>query len=87
MFWGGFIPSSPKWGAGSCPEALAFKRQLHKEHFLKNHGKLIASLRHVSSDVAILDFFQSKRGSGNQSLMGEIRGGREGVFVTKTGLK
>lgn len=62
----------PKWGAGACPRALAFKRKLHKEHLQKkqNHGKLIASLRHVSSDVATLDFFQSKRGPGNQSLTG-----------------
>lgn len=27
--------------------------------------------------MAILDFFQSKRGSGNRSLMGESKGGRE----------
>lgn len=50
---------------------------IHTHIYVYKSGELFACLRRVSSDVAILDFFQSKRGSGNQSpTPGEC--GREG---------
>lgn len=72
----GASPRLPQTGAlGYAPKRCLLKESYTKNIKKKNHGKLIASLRRLSSDVAILDFFQSKRGSGNQSLMGGIEGG------------
>lgn len=87
---GGFTPTSPNWGAWAYYEALAFKK-LPKESLTKKKKKKSREA-HRLLKIRILGcgdlrFFQSKRGSGNQSLMGENEGGREGVFVTKTELK
>lgn len=74
MFWG----ASPRLlRSGALRHAL--KRWFLKESYTKNiffflnHGKLIAFLRCIFG-CGDLRFFQSKRGSGNQSW---IRG-REG---------